>query len=74
MAQEKPVGQFAYNKRQGRGFSIPINVQVYLIRVTALDNEFPEASERKRKWFTPAEAADLVDEDGLKDLLRNYTP
>lgn len=73
-AQEKPVGQFAYNKRQGRGFSIPINVQVYLIPVTALDNEFPEASERKRKWFTPAEAADLVDEDGLKDLLRNFTP
>ena len=72
--QEKPVGQYAYDKRQGRGLSIPINVQVYLIRVTALDDDFPEAGERQRQWFTPAQAADLVDETGLKTLLRNFTP
>lgn len=73
-AQESPVGQYAYNKKQGRGLSIPINVQVYLIRVTGLDDDYPEAGERERKWFTPAEAADLVDETELKALLRNFRP
>ena len=73
-AQESPVGQYAYNKKQGRGLGIPINVQVYLIRVTGLDDDYPEAGERERKWFTPAEAADLVDETELKALLRNFRP
>ncbi len=70
-AQEAPVGQFAYSKWHGRGLSIPINVNVYLIRVTGLDDDYPEASERRREWFTPLEAAELVDEAGLKELLRN---
>lgn len=71
-AQETPIGQYGYNKKQGRGLTIPISVQVYLIRVSRLENDFPEAGERDRAWFTPAEAADLVDEDELKDLLRNF--
>lgn len=73
-AQEQPIGQYAYNKRQGRGLSIPINVQVYLVHVTGLEEDFPEAAERRRDWFTPAEAAELVDEIELKALLRNFRP
>ncbi|WP_353620600.1 NUDIX hydrolase [Paracoccus albus] len=73
-AKEKPIGYYGYNKGQGHGLTIPINVQVHLIRVNKMDSEFPEANERSRKWFTPAEAAKLVDEDELKKLLRNFRP
>lgn len=73
-AKDKPIGFYGYNKGQGRGLTIPINVQVHLIRVEKLESDFPEASERSREWFTPAEAAKLVDEDGLRKLLRNFRP
>lgn len=73
-AIEEPVGHYAYNKRQGRGLSIPINVQVYLINVTSLEEDFPEMAERDREWFTPEEASELVDEDQLKALLRDFRP
>ena len=32
---------------------------------------FPECSERRQTWVTPAQAADMVQEPGLKDILRN---
>lgn len=73
-AQDTPVGHYNYDKRQARGLIIPIQVRVYLVHVTHLDDDFPEVAERTRQWFAPAEAADLVDEEGLKTLLRNFRP
>ena len=38
--------------------------------IEELVDEFPEAQERTRKWVSPTEAAELVEEPGLQKLLR----
>jgi hypothetical protein len=39
--------------------------------VRELKSAYPEVDQRERRWFTPAEAADLVDEPDLKAILRS---
>lgn len=68
------IGRYFYDKRQDRGFAIPVEVRVFPIEVDTLAKSFPEANERKRKWFSPEAAADLVDESGLKSLLKTLQP
>lgn len=64
------LGSYSYQKQQDRGFAIPVRVQVYGIEVEELDKGFPEADQRERKWFGAQDASDLVEEPGLKALLR----
>ncbi|WBU63978.1 NUDIX hydrolase [Paracoccus aerodenitrificans] len=65
----RSVGRYGYDKWQEQGFSIYIQVQVHLIEVERLEDDFPESEERTRQWFPVAKAAELVDEPGLKELL-----
>lgn len=64
------LGRYHYGKAQDRGYAIPVEVQVFLVRVEALADDYPEASQRSRRWFSPAKAAALVDEPGLAQILR----
>ncbi len=64
------IGSYTYSKRLDAGLEIPVNVQVYSAEDVKLVDEFPEADERTRKWFSPKEAANLVHEPELRDLLR----
>ena len=68
------LGQFHYDKMQARGFAIPVVVQVFLTRVEALHDDFPERGRRQRQWMDPAEAASLVAEPELAELLRALDP
>ncbi|MBA4490764.1 NUDIX hydrolase [Paracoccus sp. S1E-3] len=68
--EETAFGRYSYDKRLTGGLSAPVEVQVHLVRVERLDKTFPERKERQRRWFTPDEAAELVDEAGLARLLR----
>lgn len=65
-----PVGRFDYEKRIEQGYRAPVEAQVFKLRVDALADSYPEASERRRAWFHPLEAADLVKERGLAKILR----
>jgi 8-oxo-dGTP pyrophosphatase MutT (NUDIX family) len=67
----EPVGTFTYNKRQSNGMDVPVETLVYSVAVDYLEEEFPEASERKRRWVDANAAADLVNETELKTLFRN---
>lgn len=69
----RDIGSYHYNKKQDRGFAVPVLVSVFGIEVSELRADFPEARQRKRGWFTPAEAAELVEETELKTLLRDFT-
>jgi len=69
MVHSDPVGTFDYDKRQKSG-SVPVRVSAYLMEVTEEASTWPEASQRKRAWFSAEEASEAVSEDGLKDLLR----
>lgn len=67
------LGRYRYDKAQDSGFSVPVDVAVYALKVAALQDKFPEAAERERRWFTPAEAEAAVDEAGLKTILRGLS-
>lgn len=65
-----PIGSYTYEKRKGNGWSFPVETMVYPVSVEKLEDKFPEVKERTRKWFSPADAANLVQEPELKTILR----
>ncbi|MEX0279748.1 MAG: NUDIX hydrolase [Arenibacterium sp.] len=68
--KKHPLGHFDYPKRLACGDTAEIEAEVYLARVERLSENYPEDDERSRKWVSPSEAANLVQEPGLKSLLR----
>ncbi|MCM2476147.1 NUDIX hydrolase [Rhizobium sp. CG5] len=68
--RKKPVGYYTYVKKVRVGEHMPSLVQVHLLRVTKLDDDYPESGQRKSRWFSPEEAAAAVDEPELATLLR----
>ena len=65
----EPLGAYRYDKRRLNGSTVPAEVQVFAMRVTEEADAWPEAHERERRWFAPADAADSVDEPELKALV-----
>lgn len=68
-ARNKPVGQYDYIKITNAGEHIPCRVTVFGLKVKRELNEWPEAQQRTRQWFTVPAAAVLVTEPGLRDFL-----
>ncbi len=68
----KPLGTYVAIKRTLEGDDLPCLHQVYAIKVREAVDKFPEAHRRDRIWVTPEEAARMVDEDGLREILRNF--
>ncbi|SHJ31635.1 8-oxo-dGTP pyrophosphatase MutT, NUDIX family [Shimia gijangensis] len=66
----EPVGTYDYDKQLDNGAEVPVETTVFTVEVKRLEDEFPEASERERKWVSPQEAAQLVEEPGLQEILR----
>ncbi len=71
---ETTVGLYSYSKWLDEELSLPVIVVVFGLEVQRLDDRFPEAGQRKRKWFTPKKAAARVDEPELKQLIRSFDP
>ncbi|KFE34769.1 NUDIX hydrolase [Thioclava atlantica] len=68
---KEPIGEFHYDKILDDGSAAPIDVVVFPLRVEQLEKAFPEAHQRKRKWFSPKSAAKNVHEEGLQQILRD---
>jgi 8-oxo-dGTP pyrophosphatase MutT (NUDIX family) len=68
------LGRFGYHKSLAEDATVPCAVAVYGLRVVRLVDDFPEAKERTRKWFDPAEAASLVHEPDLARLIAEFVP
>ncbi|AUH65335.1 NUDIX hydrolase [Paracoccus zhejiangensis] len=64
------LGRFRYDKRQDKGFAVPVEVALYPVEVLELADDYPEYEERHREWFAPGQAAELVNEAGLKQILQ----
>ena len=62
------VGTFTYDKR-ANGKHRTLAVAVYVLEVEEEAEMWPEAPERRRQWFSPAVASELVDEPSLKTIL-----
>jgi 8-oxo-dGTP pyrophosphatase MutT (NUDIX family) len=72
------LGGYGYDKVLRRGApeeSVkPCRVEVYALEVAALTPDFPERAERDRLWSRADDAAGLVDEPELRDLIAAFHP
>lgn len=68
------LGLFAYEKRIVKKVSYPIIAFVYAMEVTKVMNTWPEAHQRKRKWFSPKKAAKKLSDEGLAQIVAAFDP
>jgi 8-oxo-dGTP pyrophosphatase MutT (NUDIX family) len=66
---KRPVGVFHYEKLLPKD-RLLCEVWVFLMRVDHQLDDWPEKGQRETGWFDPAEAAELVDEGGLAEIMR----
>jgi 8-oxo-dGTP pyrophosphatase MutT (NUDIX family) len=68
------LGRYGYQKCLSVTAQVPCAVAVYGLRVADLATTYPEVRERRREWFTAAEAAERVDEPDLARLIAAFVP
>jgi 8-oxo-dGTP pyrophosphatase MutT (NUDIX family) len=61
------IGSYEYTKWNGVCI-----VEVFLVHVTELLDEWPEKGERERGWMTVGEAVETLQEEGLKSLVQRF--
>ena len=72
VADPSPIGDFRYLKRRRVGNDRELSVTVYPLAVTAQADDWPERSQRRTRWFLPADASAAVDEPDLKLLIAGF--
>jgi 8-oxo-dGTP pyrophosphatase MutT (NUDIX family) len=70
----EPLGEYLYGKRLRNGDVQTVQVVVFALEVFVEQVAWPEKDQREKLWTTQAVAADLVDEPGLKGLIRGFRP
>jgi uncharacterized protein len=69
-----PLGSYRYRKRRANGASVLFDVDVFPLAVSTELTTWKEQGERERRWFTLGEAAKVIDEEDLRDLIRSFAP
>ena len=67
-----PIGAFHYQKRLRNGATFVCRVDVFPLRVARQRKTWPEKSQRSTKWFERVEAARLVQEPELAELIEGF--
>jgi 8-oxo-dGTP pyrophosphatase MutT (NUDIX family) len=62
----EPVGTYLYDKWGGT-----CHVTVFVMDVTDVAEDWPERTVRQRRWVDPAEALGLIDDRGLREIIRS---
>lgn len=65
----EPIGSYVYAKRLKRNATVDCEVELFPLTVEEERRRWPEMDERERRWFSPGEAASLVDEHELASIL-----
>ena len=63
------AGRYYYSKGLADGDSVRCEVLVYPLEVDDVADKWKEKGERKRKWMSPAKAAEMVVEIDLGELI-----
>jgi len=66
------LGSYFYRKTLTSGAAIRAEVQLFPLAVTGELDEWPEADQRTRRWFSLTEAAAAVEEADLGILIRSF--
>jgi len=67
------IGRFYYGKTLSSGLNWRCEVRVYPLHVETIADKWPERKHRTRRWFSPHEAASLVDEADLAELIAGFS-
>ena len=67
-----PVGSYLYKKRLKSGAVVACEVHVFSLEVRRQRKQWPEKEEREFQWFSPADAAQAVQEPDLSDIIRTF--
>ena len=65
----RSLGSYTYAKQLNPGKAITCRVEVFPLEVTEVLVDWPESSQRQRRWFSFTEAALAVDETDLSQLI-----
>ncbi|MFV3075322.1 NUDIX hydrolase [Niveispirillum fermenti] len=68
--KKKPVGDYIYDKRLEDGSVLACDVTVFPLEVSTELADWPERTQRERRWLSPAEALELISEPGLVPILK----
>jgi 8-oxo-dGTP pyrophosphatase MutT (NUDIX family) len=63
--EREPIGSYLYEK-EGQTF----HVTVFIMKVTAVAQDWPERSFRERAWVSPVGFFERIEEVGLSDIVR----
>ena len=68
----EPAGSFHYNKRKRNGAVWRCLVEVFPMEVKSRSRSWPEKAARKTRWCKWKEAAKMVDDAALGDIIRAF--
>ncbi len=67
-----PLGSYRYRKHRANGASLMADVQVFPLAVGEELAHWKEEAERRRRWVSLTDAAAMVDEQDLRDLMQSF--
>jgi len=69
----RAFGHYVYDKRlEDSVATVPCQVEVFPLLVKRQSKDWPESKQRRARWFDSAEAAALVDNDELHNLIQAF--
>jgi 8-oxo-dGTP pyrophosphatase MutT (NUDIX family) len=71
ITSKRPLGSYHYEKRLAKK-AILCEVRVFLLRVEHQLDDWPEKHERETRWFDADDAAALVEEGGLAEIIKRF--
>ena len=66
------IGRFRYTKLLSGGGSVIAEVELFPLAVSKAHKKWIEMNQRKRRWFAVGEAASVVDEVELGELIHQF--
>lgn len=69
---DTPVGTYHYLKEKKDGTGVPVQVEVFALKVTGQAEDWSEKGKRQIAWLPVEQAAIRVSEPGLRSILRNF--
>ena len=68
------LGIYSYIKELNKNDRLPVIVAIFPVKVKKTSSDWPEKSQRRRKWMSLKEAAKAVNERELAAIIKSFDP